>query len=77
MAAPTNKATLLEAIASRSDIVLALAVVAIIAVLVQESLADDLRQKGLTQASRFSWQQTAQATLDAYRRVSDQRPLTP
>lgn len=50
---------------------------AIIAVLVQESLADDLRQKGLAQAGRFSWQQTAQATLDAYRRVSNQRPLTP
>jgi glycosyltransferase involved in cell wall biosynthesis len=43
---------------------------AILAVLVQEDLAEELRRKGLAQAGRFSWRATAQATLDAYRRAA-------
>ncbi len=31
------------------------------------ALRDDLRQRGLAQAARFSWERTAQATLSAYR----------
>lgn len=33
------------------------------------SLRDDLRQRGLVQAARFSWAETAQATVAAYRHV--------
>jgi len=39
---------------------------AILACLVDESLAAELKQRGIEQAARFSWAQTAQQTLDAY-----------
>ncbi len=39
---------------------------AIIAVLVQEQLAAELKQKGLAQAARFSWENTATETLLVY-----------
>ena len=39
---------------------------AILACLVDESLAGELRQRGPEQAARFSWVQTARQTLDAY-----------
>ncbi len=39
---------------------------AIIAVLVQEQLAAELKQKGLAQAARFSWEKTATETLLVY-----------
>jgi glycosyltransferase involved in cell wall biosynthesis len=39
---------------------------AILACLVDESLADELRQRGPQQAARFSWTETARQTLDAY-----------
>lgn len=42
---------------------------AILAVLVNDDLAQDLRQRGLAQARRFSWQRTAQETLTVYQRV--------
>jgi len=42
---------------------------AILAVLVQEELAEDLRRKGLAQARRFSWERTAKETLEVLRRV--------
>ena len=40
---------------------------AIIACAIQEPLQADLRQRGLEQAGRFSWQRTARQTLAAYR----------
>jgi glycosyltransferase involved in cell wall biosynthesis len=44
---------------------------AIIATLVQENLAEDLKQKGLAQARQFSWRKTAQQTSEAYREAED------
>jgi glycosyltransferase involved in cell wall biosynthesis len=35
-----------------------------------ESLRADLRRRGLAQATKFSWDQTAQATLSCYREVA-------
>ncbi len=43
---------------------------AILSCLVDESLADQLRQRGPEQAARFSWTQTARQTLDAYTRAA-------
>jgi len=43
---------------------------AIIALLVQDNLAAELKQKGLLQAARFSWEKTATETLLVYDRVS-------
>lgn len=34
----------------------------------------ELRSKGLQQASHFSWERTAQETLDVYRQATEQRP---
>ena len=48
---------------------------AILAVLVQEDLAGELKRKGLAQARRFSWRVTAEATLAAYQRVANGHPL--
>jgi glycosyltransferase involved in cell wall biosynthesis len=42
---------------------------AIVSVLSDETLRRELREKGLAQARRFSWQKTAQQTLAAYREV--------
>lgn len=39
---------------------------AIISTIMEENLAAELRQKGLTQAANFSWQQTATETLLVY-----------
>ncbi|NLX09966.1 MAG: glycosyltransferase family 4 protein [Chloroflexi bacterium] len=40
---------------------------AILALLLDDTLADQMRQRGLVRARAFSWQQTAQSTLDVYR----------
>lgn len=42
---------------------------AIIATIVQEDLAKELRQKAVTQAANFSWEQTAVQTLQVYEEV--------
>lgn len=39
---------------------------AIIAILLQEELAQTLRQRGLAQAARFSWDRTARETISVY-----------
>jgi glycosyltransferase involved in cell wall biosynthesis len=46
---------------------------AILACLVDEALAANLRQRGPVQASRFSWAQTARETLVAYQEVAASR----
>jgi len=38
-----------------------------------EELRQDMRQKGLAQAARFSWQRTAQETLTAYEHCTGRR----
>jgi glycosyltransferase involved in cell wall biosynthesis len=43
---------------------------AIIATVVQENLAAELRQKGLQQAAKFSWEKTATETLLVYDQVA-------
>jgi glycosyltransferase involved in cell wall biosynthesis len=43
---------------------------AILACLVDEPLAAELRQRGPEQAARFSWERTAQKTLAIYQRVA-------
>jgi glycosyltransferase involved in cell wall biosynthesis len=43
---------------------------AIIATIVQENLAAELRQKGLQQAAKFSWEKTATETLLVYDQVA-------
>jgi glycosyltransferase involved in cell wall biosynthesis len=43
----------------------------IIATVVQEELAAELKQKGLEQAARFSWEKTATETLLIYTKVMD------
>jgi glycosyltransferase involved in cell wall biosynthesis len=43
---------------------------AIISILVQEGLAEELKQKGLEQAARFSWQETAVQTALVYAQVA-------
>lgn len=43
---------------------------AILGILVQPELAEVLRQRGLAQAARFSWEKTARATLAVYSAVS-------
>jgi glycosyltransferase involved in cell wall biosynthesis len=42
---------------------------AIIATIVQENLAAELRQKGLAQAAKFSWEKTATETALVYDQV--------
>ncbi|MEM7119602.1 MAG: glycosyltransferase family 1 protein, partial [Chloroflexota bacterium] len=42
---------------------------AIIATIMQDSMAAELRQKGPEQAAKFSWETTAQETLQIYDRV--------
>lgn len=38
-------------------------------VLTNKNLAQDLRQRGLSQATKFSWKSSAQKTLEVYRKV--------
>lgn len=45
----------------------------IIATIVQEELAADLKQKGLQQAAAFSWEKTATETLMVYSEVMDKK----
>ena len=40
-------------------------------VLADETLRQEMRQKGLAQAARFSWERTARETLAVYRQVAD------
>ena len=54
---------------------------AIISLVVQDSLAPDLRRQGLEQAAKFTWENTAIETLKVYDRVlremtADGRPPT-
>ena len=42
---------------------------AIIRVVNDETLRDDLRARGLARAATFTWQRTARLTLEAYREV--------
>jgi glycosyltransferase involved in cell wall biosynthesis len=42
----------------------------IIAALIQEDVARNLKQKGLARASQFSWARTASETLEVYSRVA-------
>jgi glycosyltransferase involved in cell wall biosynthesis len=42
-------------------------------VLNDASLQGDLREQSLRQAARFSWRQTAELTVDAYREVLSRR----
>jgi glycosyltransferase involved in cell wall biosynthesis len=42
---------------------------AMMRVLTHESLAEELREKGLDRASRFTWEETARQTLQVYKRV--------
>ena len=42
-----------------------------------EHLRDELRERGLARASRFTWSHTATATMDVYRRVARVRHRTP
>ncbi len=46
---------------------------AMLACLVDDALAHELRQRGLRQAARFRWPETARQTLAAYREVSGSR----
>ena len=42
---------------------------AIIALCVDEALREEMRRRGLARAAAFTWQHTASATLDAYRKT--------
>lgn len=46
---------------------------AIIATVIQSELATDMKQRGLTQAARFNWRDTAHQTLLIYDRVAARR----
>jgi glycosyltransferase involved in cell wall biosynthesis len=48
---------------------------AILACLVDEALAADLRQRGPEQAARFSWHRALRETLDAYEAVARGQPI--
>lgn len=43
----------------------------IISLLIQDNFAEEMKQKGLQQAARFSWQQTAAETVIIYDRVAN------
>jgi glycosyltransferase involved in cell wall biosynthesis len=45
----------------------------IIAALIQEDVARDLRQKGLARAAQFSWARTARETLEVYSRIMENK----
>lgn len=47
---------------------------AIISILIEEPLAEELKQKGLQRAAEFSWQETATQTLLVYDRLLGDRP---
>ena len=42
---------------------------AMLAALTNETLRNELRERGLAQAARFSWAKTAAETLNVYERV--------
>jgi glycosyltransferase involved in cell wall biosynthesis len=44
----------------------------IIATIVQDNLAEEMRQKGIVQAAKFSWEKTATETLLIYNKISGQ-----
>jgi glycosyltransferase involved in cell wall biosynthesis len=44
-------------------------IAAMMRVLTNEALAEELRQKGLARAGRFTWDETARQTLQVYKRV--------
>jgi glycosyltransferase involved in cell wall biosynthesis len=46
----------------------------IIATIVQEELAAELREKGLKRAAEYSWEKTAIETLGVYTKAAGQRP---
>ncbi len=50
---------------------------AIAGVLTDEGQRSDLRQKGLTRAAEFSWEQTARQTLDVYRQAVEGDDASP
>jgi glycosyltransferase involved in cell wall biosynthesis len=45
---------------------------AILTIVVEPSVHDDLRARGLEQARKFSWEKTARETVEAYERASHQ-----
>jgi hypothetical protein len=44
---------------------------AVLSILMQPPLANQLRNLGLSRATEFTWQKTASITLDVYRTVLD------
>jgi len=46
----------------------------ILAVLVQENVAQDLKEKGLARARQFSWERTARETLAVYEKIAQGLP---
>jgi glycosyltransferase involved in cell wall biosynthesis len=48
---------------------------ALVRVLEDPALADDLRRRGLARAAAFSWEATAAGTIDVYRRAVGRDPL--
>jgi glycosyltransferase involved in cell wall biosynthesis len=48
---------------------------AVLACLVDESLAADLRRRGPVQAARFSWSRALRETLEAYEAVQQGQPI--
>jgi glycosyltransferase involved in cell wall biosynthesis len=47
---------------------------AIVRLITDETLRQDMAQRGLAQAARFSWERTATATLEIYRRLAAEKP---
>ena len=47
---------------------------AIARLMTDEALRRELTQRGLAQAARFSWERTAAATLELYRRLAAEKP---
>lgn len=47
---------------------------AIISVLIQDQLHENLRNQGLARATNFSWYKTAAATVEVYREVAARKP---
>ena len=50
---------------------------AIARLMTDEALRRELAQRGLAQAARFSWERTAAATLELYRRLAAEKPSRP
>jgi DICT domain-containing protein len=45
-------------------------------VLTDDALCAQMRERGLVQAARFTWEQAARQTAGLYRRVADHQNLT-